>query len=68
VLDRAGLAYKAEWVVGEVAQSVAEHAKTVGADLIVMGSHGHGALMSIALGSTATKILAACKVPVLIVR
>ena len=68
VLDKAGLKYKAEWVVGDVAAIVADRAKALGTDMVVMGSHGHGALMSVAMGSTATKIIAASKVPVLIVR
>ena len=67
-LDKAGLKYQASWVVGEVAESVAGYAKKVGADLLVMGSHGHGAFVSAALGSTAAKILHGVKLPVLIVR
>ncbi len=37
-------------------------------DLVVMGSHGHGALVNLVVGSVATEVLAGCKVPVLIVR
>lgn len=37
-------------------------------DLVVMGSHGHGALGNLVLGSVATKVLAGCSVPVLLVR
>jgi nucleotide-binding universal stress UspA family protein len=33
-----------------------------------MGSHGHGTLGNLILGSVATKVLANCEVPVLIVR
>ena len=33
-----------------------------------MGSHGHGALGNLIIGSVATKVLASCKVPVLLVR
>ena len=33
-----------------------------------MGSHGHGALSSLVMGSVTTKVLAHCKVPVLLVR
>ena len=36
--------------------------------MIVMGSHGHGALINLVVGSVATEVLAACKLPVLIVR
>jgi len=34
----------------------------------VMGSHGHGALANLTLGSVSTKVLARCGVPVLLVR
>jgi nucleotide-binding universal stress UspA family protein len=33
-----------------------------------MGSHGHGTLVNLVMGSVATKVLAHCKVPVLMVR
>ena len=33
-----------------------------------MGSHGVGALKNLVLGSVATKVLATCAVPVLLVR
>jgi nucleotide-binding universal stress UspA family protein len=33
-----------------------------------MGSHGAGALKNLVLGSVATKVLAQCTVPVLLVR
>ncbi len=45
--------------------AVAEHDQY---DLIIMGSRGHGGVPGLALGSTALKVLGACKVPVLIVR
>ena len=37
-------------------------------DLVVLGSHGHGAVMNLVAGSVATKVLAGCKTPVLLVR
>jgi hypothetical protein len=33
-----------------------------------MGSHGHGTLTNLVMGSVATKVLAHCKTPVLLVR
>jgi len=33
-----------------------------------MGSRGHGSLPGLSIGSTALKVLGACKVPVLVVR
>ena len=49
-------------------RGIVESGMTQGADLIVMGSHGHGALVNLVVGSVATEVLAGCKTPVLIVR
>jgi len=54
--------------VGPVADGIAQHAEEGRFDLVVMGSHGHGEFASMVLGSVATRVLARCKVPVLIVR
>ena len=67
-LDKSGVAYEAHWVTGDVAAKVKDFATKNAIDLIVMGSHGHGAFTSFAVGSTGARILATCKVPVLIVR
>ena len=37
-------------------------------DLLVMGSHGHGELANLVLGSVVTKVLAKCKTPLLLIR
>ena len=66
-LAKAGFDYTSSWVVGDAAEQIARHAKKEKADLIVTGSHGHGALARLALGSVATKLVAISKVPVLIV-
>ncbi|MET3925080.1 universal stress protein [Devosia sp. 2618] len=50
------------------ADGIIETAKQLGADLIVMGSHGHSGLNRLLLGSQATKVLAHSTVPVLIVK
>ncbi len=39
-----------------------------GHDLVVMGSRGHGDVVNLVLGSVATKVLAKCTVPVLLIR
>lgn len=57
-------AYKVGDVVSEIAQYVEKNA----IDVIVMGSHGHGALAGVILGSVSSKVLATTTVPVLIVR
>lgn len=54
--------------VGRAADKIAEVAEEEHFDLIVLGSHGHGALAGLVLGSVATGVLARCATPVLIVR
>ena len=56
------------WEIGHPAEAIANKATREGFDLVVMGSHGHGALANVVLGSVATKVLALCKVPVLLIR
>ena len=54
--------------VGHPADEIASYAEAGKFDLLVMGSHGVGALKNLVLGSVATKVLARCTVPVLLVR
>lgn len=37
-------------------------------DLVMLGSHGHGTFASLVLGSVASKVLAHCSVPALLIR
>jgi nucleotide-binding universal stress UspA family protein len=53
---------------GPAADAIATAAEKGKFDLVMMGSHGHGALTNLVLGSVATKVLANCTVPVLLVR
>ncbi|HWH74766.1 MAG TPA: universal stress protein [Methylibium sp.] len=61
---------KAQFVhkVGHAADVIGKTAEAGGFDLVMLGSHGHGALGSLVMGSVATKVLANCKVPTLLVR
>ena len=54
--------------VSHAGESIAKLAEDGKFDLIVMGSHGHGELVNLVLGSVATKVLAKCSTPVLLVR
>lgn len=54
--------------VGDAAEQIVKCAHQKGQDLVMMGSHGHGALANLVTGSVATKVLAMSKVPVLLVR
>ena len=55
-------------VVGSPGRLIAQQATEGQFDLVVMGSHGHGALAGLVMGSTVSTVLAASKVPLLIVR
>ena len=67
-LKKARIAPQAAWVLGDPAKEIARYAKAKKTDLIVMGSRGHGAFASLALGSVTTKVIASTRVPVLVVR
>lgn len=54
--------------IGPVAAAIAKLAQQGGFDLLLMGSHGHGAAAGLVLGSVATKVLSLCTTPVLLVR
>jgi nucleotide-binding universal stress UspA family protein len=68
VVAAAGAQAEFSWEIGHPAEAIANKATREGFDLVVMGSHGHGALANVVLGSVATKVLALCKVPVLLIR
>ncbi|MBV5332884.1 universal stress protein, partial [bacterium] len=53
---------------GPAGETIATFADNEAADLVIMGSHGHGSLVNLVMGSVATKVLAKCKAPVLLVR
>ncbi len=54
--------------VGPAGEMIAKVAQSGKFDLIVMGTHGHGALGKLVMGSVSTQVLAKCDVPVLLVR
>ena len=68
MLAASGAAASEITVVGAPGRLIAEHANEGGYDLVVMGSHGHGALSGLLLGSTVSAVLSLCKAPLLIVR
>ena len=54
--------------VGPAADAIAALASKGKFDLVMMGSHGHGALGSLVMGSVTAKVMARCETPQLIVR
>jgi nucleotide-binding universal stress UspA family protein len=67
-LLRHGITARFVWKTGRPGDLICKTATEGKFDLVVMGSHGHGALLNLVMGSVATEVLAGCKVPVLIVR
>jgi nucleotide-binding universal stress UspA family protein len=47
---------------------IARCAALTGADLIVMGTHGHTGILRILAGSVAARVIARSRIPVLVVR
>jgi nucleotide-binding universal stress UspA family protein len=61
----AGLATDAIVEQGNPARCILAHARSLPADLIVIGTHGHGAFERLVLGSVAEKVLRKAPCPVL---
>ncbi len=54
--------------MGDVAPAILKEADEIGADVIVMGTHGRKGLAHLLLGSVAEKVIREARVPVLTVR
>ena len=67
-LMRHGINAKSTGKVGMAGAVIAKMAEDGKFDMVVMGSHGHGAWANLVMGSVATQVLAQCTVPVLMVR
>ena len=68
LLDQNAVKYHEVIGKGEPGEEIARYAEAHKFDLVIIGSKGHGALHNLVLGSTVNKVLAACAVPVLIIR
>ena len=66
-LRAAGLEARALLIQGPVIQTTLKEAERMEADMIVVGSHGHGAVYDMLIGSYSQGILRDSKVPVLVV-
>lgn len=68
LLKRARVEFDEHTPVGDPAEQLIKFARGQRYDMVVMGSHGRGALKSLLLGSVAGKVIASGAVPVLVVR
>lgn len=67
-LDKAGVNYKAEVVVGSVADTIASYARTNECTSIFMGTRGLGLVTGLVLGSIATKVISLSDIPVTLIK
>jgi nucleotide-binding universal stress UspA family protein len=66
--EQLGYSPSCELLEGPVAPTLVKHARTIGADLIVMTTHGRGGLERAWLGSVTDQLVRSSGVPVLVVR
>ncbi|MEY3782207.1 MAG: hypothetical protein RIS97_385 [Pseudomonadota bacterium] len=67
-LMRHGINAKTSTKVGHIGETIGKFADDGKFDLLIMGSHGHGTIVNMVMGSVATKVLANSKTPVLLIR
>lgn len=67
-MDKHDIPYRCEWAVAPAHELVLKTAKKAKAHLIVMGTHGHGALGRAIMGSVALKVVTEADVPVMLVK
>jgi nucleotide-binding universal stress UspA family protein len=67
-LDKHAVNYRCIWVVGTAATQIVEASKRERVQMIVMGTHGHGLLSRMFMGSVAQRVLADSDIPTLLVK
>ena len=67
-LLRHGINAKTFTKVGQIGETIGKFADDGKFDMLIMGSHGHGTIVNMVMGSVATKVLANSKTPVLLIR
>ncbi len=67
-LDRADLRVETFLLRGRPASAIVDEARSMGADLVVVGSRGHGLIATMVLGSTASEVVDHAPCPVLVAR
>jgi nucleotide-binding universal stress UspA family protein len=65
---RQGLSASFVAKIGPAAEAIVRQAESGRFDLLMMGSHGHGNLAGLVMGSVAAKVLARCRTPLLLIR
>ncbi|HET7830349.1 MAG TPA: universal stress protein [Candidatus Limnocylindrales bacterium] len=68
VVQREGLGVEGVLLRGRPANAIVDEARSFGADLVVLGSRGHGVIQTMVLGSTASEVVDGAPCPVLVAR
>jgi universal stress protein A len=66
--DKAAFNITTDVVFGPIAHTIVERASQIGADLIVMGTHGRGGVAHLLMGSVAERVVRTAGCPVLTTR
>jgi nucleotide-binding universal stress UspA family protein len=67
-LDKHAVKYRCVWVVGAAASQIIDASKRERVQMIVMGTHGHGLISRMFMGSVAQRVLADSEIPTLLVK
>jgi nucleotide-binding universal stress UspA family protein len=67
-LQARGITALCEWRAGHAGETIGRFADEGGFGMLIMGSHGHGALARLVMGSVTSEVLAQCRTPVLLIR
>ena len=67
-LAQSGITPTCRAEIGPAGEAIAKIAEEGKFDLIIMGTHGHGSLGKLVMGSVSTQVLANCSVPVMLIR
>lgn len=68
LLSSKGIKAQSKAIRGKIAESLVDYAKSSGADLIIMATHGRSGISRWFLGSIADRVLRTSHVPVLLIR
>lgn len=68
MLDQVGVPYQHHIGIGMLAKTILDYAREKQSDVIIMGTHGRGALQSVLLGSVASHVVHEATIPVLLVK
>ena len=67
-LGSSGRTVRARVVLGRPASAIVDEAQQLGSELVVVGSHNHGSLASLVLGSVSAEVVDRAPCPVLVAR